>query len=115
MVDVSLEILEKAFTRIKENLQKSVSLNKMSQEMMEQILSRLKLEVDLGKGVQEADMVIEAVPEKIELKLEILRKIDPWCEEEVIFASASALVSQDSCCRNTTNLSECISLTLYIS
>ncbi len=93
MVDISLEILEKAFTKIKGNLQKSVSLNKMSQEMMEQTLSRLKLEVDLGKGVQEADMVIEAVPEKIELKLEILRKIDPRCKEEVIFASNTSALS----------------------
>ena len=93
MVDISSEILEKALGKIKGNLQKGIELEKIDREMMEQALSRLKLEMDLEKGVREADMVIEAVPEKIELKLEVFRKVDQLCREEVIFASNTSALS----------------------
>ncbi len=93
MVDISLEILEKAFAGIRSNLQKAVKLDKISQEIMETTLDRLKLEPDLKKGVQEADMVIEAVPEKIELKLEIFQKIEQWCKKEAVFASNTSALS----------------------
>jgi 3-hydroxybutyryl-CoA dehydrogenase len=93
MVDVSLEILEKAFAGIRSNLQKGVKLDKISQEIMETTLGLLRLEPDLEKGVLEADMVIEAIPEKIELKLEMFQKMDQWCKEDAIFASNTSALS----------------------
>ncbi len=93
MVDISMKILEKAFAGIRSNLEKGVKLDKISREIMEATLDRLRLEPDLKKGALEADMVIEAVPEKIELKLEMFQKMDQWCKEEAIFASNTSALS----------------------
>jgi 3-hydroxybutyryl-CoA dehydrogenase len=113
LVDISSEILEKALGKIEGRLQKGIELNKIDREMMEQALSRLKLETDLEKGVREADMVIEAVPEKIELKLEVFRKVDQLCREEVIFASNTSALSITEMAAGTQRPEKCIGMHFF--
>jgi len=113
LVDISLEILEKAFTKIKGRLQKGVELKSIHQGMMEQALSRLKLEVDLEKGVREADMVIEAVPEKIELKLEIFQKMGQLCKKDAICASNTSALSITEIAGATGQPEKCIGMHFF--
>jgi 3-hydroxybutyryl-CoA dehydrogenase len=113
LVDISLEILEKAFTKIKGRLQKGVELKSIHQGMMEQALSRLKLEVDLEKGVREADMVIEAVPEKIELKLEIFQKMGQLCKKDAICASNTSALSITEIAAATGQPEKCIGMHFF--
>lgn len=113
LVDISSEILEKALGKIEGRLQKGIELNKIGREIMEQCLGRLQLEVDLEKGVREADMVIEAVPEKIELKLEIFRKVDQLCREEVIFASNTSALSITEMAAVTQRPEKCIGMHFF--
>jgi 3-hydroxybutyryl-CoA dehydrogenase len=113
LVDISSEILEKALGKIKGRLEKGIELNKIDREMMEQALSRLKSEVDLEKGVREADMVIEAVPEKIELKLEVFRKVDQLCREDVIFASNTSALSITEMAAVTQRPEKCIGMHFF--
>jgi 3-hydroxybutyryl-CoA dehydrogenase len=113
LVDISSEILEKALGKIEGRLQKGIELKKIDREMMEQALSRLKLEMDLEKGVREADMVIEAVPEKIELKLEVFRKVDQLCREEVIFASNTSALSITEMAAVTQRPEKCIGMHFF--
>ncbi len=113
LVDISSEILEKALGKIKGHLQKGIELEKIDREMMEQCLGRLQLEVDLEKGVREADMVIEAVPEKIELKLEVFRKVDQLCREEVIFASNTSALSITEMAAVTQRPEKCIGMHFF--
>ena len=113
LVDISLEILEKGLTKIKGRLQKGVELKSIHQGMVEQALSRLKLEVDLEKGVREADMVIEAVPEKIELKLEIFQKMGQLCKKDVIFASNTSALSITEMAAVTGQPEKCIGMHFF--
>ena len=113
LVDISLEILEKALATIKGRLQKGVELKRIDQEMMEQALSRLKLEVDLERGVREAEMVIEAVPEKIELKLEIFQKMDHLCTKDALFASNTSALSITEMAAVTGRPEKCIGMHFF--
>ncbi len=113
LVDISLEILEKALATIKGRLQKGVELKRIDQEMMEQALSRLKLEVNLEKAMREAEMVIEAVPEKIELKLEIFQKMDQLCEKDALFASNTSALSITEMAAVTGRPEKCIGMHFF--
>jgi 3-hydroxybutyryl-CoA dehydrogenase len=113
LVDISLEILEKALATIKGRLQKGVELKRIDQEMMEQALSRLKLEVDLEKAIREAEMVIEAVPEKIGLKLEIFQKMNQLCKEETMFASNTSALSITEMAAVTGRPEKCIGMHFF--
>src|SRR5437870_11557942 len=61
--DVSNEILDKARTQIRRDLQKGVEIGKITNKIMEETLSRLDVQADLELAARAAGLVIEAVPE----------------------------------------------------
>jgi 3-hydroxybutyryl-CoA dehydrogenase len=93
LVDVSEEILRKSLVQIRKNMEKGVTLKKITQEGMDQALGRLRFQTDFEKNIRDADFVIEAVPERIQLKIDLFQKIDLLCRDEVIFASNTSALS----------------------
>lgn len=91
--DISNEILEKALGIIKSDLEKGVARGKVKAEDMEKALGRIKLTLSLAEAAQEADLIIEAVPEDLELKWEIFRELDRLARPEVIFATNTSAKS----------------------
>jgi 3-hydroxybutyryl-CoA dehydrogenase len=91
--DISDDLLRKSQDQIREDLNKAVEIGKMTFLAVEETLARLKLERSLETAVRNADLVIEAVPEKIELKLDIFSRLDQICGPEVIFASNTSALS----------------------
>src|SRR4051794_16103598 len=63
--DVSEELLQKAQSSIQKDLLKAVELGKINTDVMGATLGRLKLETSLERAVLNADIVIEAIPERI--------------------------------------------------
>jgi 3-hydroxybutyryl-CoA dehydrogenase len=91
--DVSDELLEKARGQIRRDLQKSVEIGKIQSDAIEETLSRLNLQSNLEHAVNNADLIIEAVPEQIELKLDLFARLDRICASDVIFASNTSALS----------------------
>ena len=91
--DVSDELLEKARGQIRRDLQKSVEIGKIQSNAIEETLSRLNLQSNLEHAVNNADLIIEAVPEQIELKLDLFARLDRICASDVIFASNTSALS----------------------
>jgi 3-hydroxybutyryl-CoA dehydrogenase len=91
--DISEELLEKARGHIRRDLEKGVEIGKMSAAAMEETLSRLTLQANLEGAVQNADLVIEAAPEKIELKLELFARLDRLCSPQTFLASNTSALS----------------------
>jgi 3-hydroxybutyryl-CoA dehydrogenase len=91
--DVSDEILVKALTQIRRDLEKGVELRKIMPGTMEETLSRLNVEPDLHRALSHADLIIEAVPEKLDLKLDLFNRLDEYCGSDVIFASNTSALS----------------------
>src|SRR5207237_2050449 len=91
--DVSTDLLEKAKNRVRLDLQKAIELGKVTNAEIDAALARLALETDVTRAVANADLVIEAVPEKIELKLEVFARLDRACAPHAVLASNTSALS----------------------
>ena len=91
--DVSDELLQKAHAKIQADLLKGVELGKMTHADVDAAMGRLRLERELGRATAEADLVIEAAPEKIDLKLDLFARLDRTCPDDAVFASNTSALS----------------------
>lgn len=89
MVDISEEVLKKALENIKNGpygLQRLVDKGKMTKEEMEKCMGRIRVSTNY-ENLKDADYIIEAVPENLELKKRIFAQLDKICKPEAIFAT----------------------------
>lgn len=85
--DIEQRFLDKAMEKIKWSLDKLVTKEKISQQEADSILSRIKPVVDLQEAVKDAELVIEVVPEIMDLKKKVYAELDKVADKKVIFAS----------------------------
>ena len=85
--DIKQEFLDKAMGKIKWSLDKLVSKEKISREEGDVIFARITPIVDLADAVKNAELVIEVVPEIMELKKSVYAELDKVAGPEVVFAS----------------------------
>ena len=85
--DIKQEFLDKAMEKIKWSLDKLVSKEKISKDEGDSIFARITPIVDLNEAVKDAELVIEVVPEIMELKKTVYAELDKAAGPEVIFAS----------------------------
>ncbi len=91
-IDVYEPALEKAKNNIDALFEKKIVKGKMTIEEKLEILSRLSYSSNM-KDVGEVDLVIEAVPEKIELKKSIFEQIDKYSKQEAVLVSNTSGLS----------------------
>lgn len=96
LYDVNEEILLNALELIKEELQQLVDEEFIKEEQFEKTLSRISIFTDLPNAVTDRDYVIEAVPEKIELKRKLLIRLDSLLPQHAILASNTSSLSLES-------------------
>ena len=85
--DIKQEFLDKAMEKIKWSLDKLVSKEKISKDEGDSIFARITPIVDLNEAVKNAELVIEVVPEIMDLKKSVYAELDKAAGPEVIFAS----------------------------
>ena len=88
--DVSQEILNRALKNISWSVGKFIEKGKVK-ENLETIMGRIKTGTDFTAAAQ-ADLAIEAVFEKLDLKQEIFRKLDEVCRPEALLASNTSAI-----------------------
>jgi 3-hydroxybutyryl-CoA dehydrogenase len=93
MVDVSDEILNRAMENIRSEMEKGVSIGKLAAEQKEQALSHLTSEKNLEKAARDADLIIEAVPEDMKLKIDTFSRLDAAAPAQAVFASNTSSLS----------------------
>lgn len=93
MRDIEQRFVEAGFSRIRDPLRRRVEKGKMAQAEVDGILSKIRGVVDLKEAVAGAQVVIEAVFEKMEIKGELYRELDKLCPPEVVFASNTSSLS----------------------
>ena len=85
--DIKQEFLDKAMEKIRWSLNKIVSKQKITQQEADSIYSRITPMVNLAESVKDAHLVIEVVPEIMELKKKVYAELDAVANTDVIFAS----------------------------
>ncbi|MCZ6727937.1 MAG: 3-hydroxyacyl-CoA dehydrogenase NAD-binding domain-containing protein [Acidobacteria bacterium] len=93
LYDVVPEALEGAERRIHANLDKGVERGKVEAEQAAAAKERLHLARELAPAVEASDLVIEAAPESIELKIEIFGQVVAACPEHAILSSNTSSLS----------------------
>ncbi|DAC59057.1 MAG TPA: 3-hydroxybutyryl-CoA dehydrogenase [Candidatus Poseidoniaceae archaeon] len=92
MVDIKQEYVEKGINTIKKSLGKLVSKERISQSDADSAIARIKLSTERN-DCHDVDLVVEAVPEIVELKIEIFSELDKICKPDCILASNTSSIS----------------------
>ena len=85
LVDSVQEAVDKGYENIKSLLNRGVKAGKLSLETSVEIQNRIKFSVDLDT-FQNCDLVIEAIPESMDLKKEVFLKLDKIVKQDAILA-----------------------------
>ena len=92
MIDIQQEYVDKGLATIQRSLGKLVSKERMSQEDADATLARISLATDRNVCA-DCDLVVEAVPEILDLKTSIFAELDGICKPETILASNTSSIS----------------------
>ena len=93
LFDADAGALDAAKAAVESTLRKGVERGKVTEEAATLAASRVQVATDLEPAVRGADLIIEAVPENIELKSDLFAQADLYCGEETILASNTSSIS----------------------
>jgi len=91
--DIEDRCVQGGLNTIRKNLEKAISKGKMTQQKAEGVLAKITGGVDLTAALKDADLVIEAVTESMDLKKKLYREMDPLCPPRTILASNTSGLS----------------------
>jgi 3-hydroxybutyryl-CoA dehydrogenase len=111
--DVDSGVLEGALEGIQKEMQKAVERDRIDEGEMRGGLERISPTESLEKAVKEADLVIEAVPEEMELKLEIFGRLDKLCPERAVLATNTSTMSPTEIAAATSRPERCIAMHFF--
>lgn len=93
LVDLDEKVLESATAGIRNNLELMADHDYIPPEEIDPALARVSTTIDIEKGVDGADFVVEAVVENLEVKQNIFKKLDQLCPTSTIIASNTSVIS----------------------
>jgi enoyl-CoA hydratase / 3-hydroxyacyl-CoA dehydrogenase len=85
--DIEQSFLDKAMDKIKWSINKLVEKQKITSPEAENIINRIHPVVDLEQSLKSSNLVIEAVPEDLNLKKKVYEEIEKFATDDMIFAS----------------------------
>jgi 3-hydroxybutyryl-CoA dehydrogenase len=91
--DIDEQLVQKGLTALQNNLQRTVAKGKISQDESDAIQSRVVGSVDLHDAVSGANLVIEAIVEKMDIKKTVFKELDAACTAHTILASNTSGLS----------------------
>lgn len=93
LTDISQPALDKAITTITKNLDRMVAKQTITEDIKKNTLANITTQTSVETGVKNAELVIEAATENIDLKLKIFKQLDDVCNPSIILASNTSSIS----------------------
>jgi enoyl-CoA hydratase/3-hydroxyacyl-CoA dehydrogenase len=91
--DIEDRFLERGRQLIESNYDRRISRGRLTEEAKKDYMSRMTFLVDLKEAVKDADIVIEAVPEIMDLKRSVLKEVSALCPADCVFATNTSSLS----------------------
>ncbi|MAV95275.1 MAG: 3-hydroxybutyryl-CoA dehydrogenase [Euryarchaeota archaeon] len=100
MVDIDENAVDRGMDSIQSSLQRIVSKGRMELKDSEAAMDLITLSTDRS-DFSDCDLVVEAIPEILQLKLEVFTELDAICHEDTILATNTSSISIDSIAKAT--------------
>lgn len=109
LYDIDQEILVKAMSMIEANIEKHfVAKNKITKEEGDEIVARISISTNLEEAAKDADFVIEAIPENLNLKKKTFAELDKICPSHTILSTNSSVLPVTAMAGATERSDRCI-------
>lgn len=93
LIDISTEALQRGLANIEKSLDRLITKGTLTTEQKNETLKRLATNTSIEDGVKQADLVVEAATENIDLKLDIFKKIDLASPPHCLLATNTSSIS----------------------
>ena len=93
LVDLSADQLNKGMATITKNMDRQIAKGTLTEADKDASLQRITPFTSLADGVKEADLVVEAATERIEIKLDLFRQLDQLAPTNAVLASNTSSIS----------------------
>lgn len=93
LIDISEASLSKALNTIQKNLTRQVEKELITKEIKDRALENIKTSTNVKTGIIEADLIVEAATENVDLKLKIFKDLDEFANPGAILASNTSSIS----------------------
>jgi 3-hydroxybutyryl-CoA dehydrogenase len=93
LVDINEAALQKALATISKNMDRQVQKGSLTEADKQSALKNISTSTELGKAIGQADLVVEAASENIEIKLKLFKQLDELCPSTTILASNTSSIS----------------------
>src|SRR4030043_709597 len=91
--DIEERFLETGRKTILEMYDKRISRGRLTEQAKKEYMSKLTFLIDLKEAVKDADIIIEAVPEIMDLKKSVLKEVTALCPADCVFATNTSSLS----------------------
>lgn len=92
LVDIKADVIDSGIASIRSSLARIVSKGRLDQKTSDEALDRIQTSLDLG-DLAECDLVVEAIPEVLDLKTSTFNRLDAICKPSAILASNTSSIS----------------------
>ncbi len=93
LIDISQESLDRGLAAIRKSLERIVKKEKITAEQLEAAMKNIQTYTDMGAGAQDAELVIEAATENVDLKLKIFAQLDSIAPASAPLATNTSSIS----------------------
>jgi 3-hydroxybutyryl-CoA dehydrogenase len=108
LYDIDDEKVDAGLARVRANLDKGIARGKVTEEARDATLARLTGSTSIADASEDAELIIEAVPEKLALKQQLFAQIEPHVAPGCIFATNTSSISIAKIAENTVDPSRVI-------
>ena len=112
MLDLSEALVKEGVEKIEKGLSKRVEKGKLASQEKEEILQRIKPTMNIEDLIN-AELIIEAVFEDLEVKMSLLKRLDTFCPPETIFASNTSTLSITRMAAEISRSKRCLGLHFF--
>ena len=111
--DVSRQVLEQGVAGIKQSFEEEAARGKVEASALDKALSLISRASNVEDAIRDAELIIEAVPEELEMKLELFTIFDKFAKTGAIFASNTSSLSISDFTDVTVSRDRCIGMRFF--